>query len=43
MPCIETLPFLLKSLRLPAIAHQWQERIYPFNLKVLVLSSENYH
>lgn len=26
MPCTETLPFLLKSLRLPAIANQWQER-----------------
>jgi DNA replication protein DnaC len=26
MPCIETLPFLLKSLKLPAIANHWQER-----------------
>ncbi|MDQ5884672.1 MAG: ATP-binding protein [Pseudomonadota bacterium] len=27
MPCIETLPFLLKSLKLPAIANHWQERV----------------
>lgn len=26
MACTETLPFLLKSLRLPAISSQWQER-----------------
>lgn len=26
MPSIETLPFLVKQLRLPAIANHWQER-----------------
>jgi DNA replication protein DnaC len=26
MPSIETLPFLVKQLRLPAIANHWRER-----------------
>ena len=26
MPCTKTLPYLLKDLRLPAIANQWQDR-----------------